>query len=212
VSGLQNANRIFLLIVKSKMAEIEIYKNVKALIFDCDGTLVDSMPIHNYSWETAIKANGAEFNFDFFDSVKGMKSVDIVPLFNKTFGTNLITQKVIEAKHRVFYEKLPHLKAIDPVVKIAKDYYKKLLMAVVSGGSGKIVKAELETVGILELFDLILTADDDMKPKPAPDLFLYAAKHFNISAQDCQVFEDGELGIEAAIKAGMKITDVRDYI
>jgi len=194
------------------MAEIEIYNNVKALIFDCDGTLVDSMPIHNYAWETAIKANGAEFNFEFFDSVKGMKSVDIVPLFNKTFGTNLITQKVIEAKHRVFYEKLPQLKAIDPVIKIAKENYGKFPMAVVSGGSGKIVKAELEIVGILELFDLVLTADDNIKPKPAPDLFLYAAKHFDVLPQDCQVFEDGELGIEAAINAGMKITDVREYI
>ncbi|MFA5658728.1 MAG: HAD family phosphatase, partial [Oscillospiraceae bacterium] len=163
------------------MPEINLHGKTKALIFDCDGTLVDSMPVHTEAWKIAITANGGKFDFDFFDSVKGMKSGDIIVLYNETFGTDLIPSEVIKIKHKIFKEKLYLIQPIEPVVKVARDNYKKMPMAVVSGGSKKNVIAELEHTGIIDLFDLILTADDDFKPKPAPDLFLQAAKVLNIN-------------------------------
>lgn len=194
------------------MANIELNQNTKALIFDCDGTLVDSMPVHLETWEKTISSLGAKFSYDFFDSVKGMKGRDIVALFNDTFDTKLDPLETSGLKHKLFREQMHRVQPIEQVVKLAVENHKILPMAVVSGGSREDVVGELKHTGIDHLFDVILTADDDFKPKPAPDLFLQAAKILNVKPEECQVFEDGDLGIEAAEKAGMIITDVRKYL
>ncbi|MFO7446496.1 MAG: HAD family phosphatase [Ignavibacteriaceae bacterium] len=190
----------------------EINKNTAALIFDCDGTLVDSMPLHMKAWEEAFKIFETVYNYDFLYSLKGMKEIEIIDLYNKTFGTDLNPDDIVSEKHKYFMDNINTVIPIEPVVKIAKSYYNKLPLAVVSGSVKNIVHKELEVTGIYNLFQTILTANDPFKPKPAPDIFIAAAKKLNVPPELCIVFEDGDPGLEAAVNAGMKTVDVRKFI
>ena len=191
---------------------IEVPKLIKGLIFDCDGTLVDSMPLHMEAWEHAINKFSAPWNHDFFFLKKGMHEVDIALLYKEEFNCHFNENDLVKAKHEYFRNHLSSLKPIKPVVELANQYHGKLSMSVASGGTRENVVGELEALGITSLFDYILTADDDIKPKPEPDLFLNAAKLMNVEPENCQVFEDGELGLQAAERAGMIATDIRLYI
>lgn len=192
--------------------EIPIAPGIQALIFDCDGTLADTMPFHMSAWKEALAALNQDYPEDFFFPLKGMKEEEIVELYNQKFQQNLDAAQVLAAKHRRFREKLPLSKPIEPVTQIAHRFYKKLPMAVVSGGTQENVWLTLKIIGVEELFDVVLTADDDIKPKPAPDIFLEAARRLEVEPQFCQVFEDGDLGLKAARMAGMTATDVRPYL
>lgn len=194
------------------MINIVIPPETEALIFDCDGTLVDSMPLHMTAWEEAIKSAGEFFNGDFLFSLKGMKEVEIIKSYNKRFGTKLQPESVVELKHKYFFQYIETVKPIDPVAELALAYFGKLPMAVISGGVGAIVNRELEVTGLHHLFDKIITADDPFPPKPSPDVFSAAANMLNCSPENCIVFEDGDSGIEGAEKAAMKIVDVRKYL
>ncbi len=193
------------------MNNISILPGIKGLIFDCDGTLVDSMPLHVLAWKAAVKKFGAVYDQDFFYSCKGMKEKDIVPLYNAKHNTNLDPEQVVEAKHEFFSQNISQLKRIDIVANIALKYKGILPMAVVSGGTRENVLAELKATDLNSLFEIILTSNDSFASKPAPDLFLEAAKLMGVVPQFCQVFEDADLGIEAAINAKMQFTDVRKY-
>jgi len=194
------------------MDNISLNNNIKALIFDCDGTLVDSMPLHMKAWEEAFKFFNERFDYDYLYSLKGMKELEIIELYNKKFGTNLNSEETVSKKHEYYFKNIDSVKPIEPIVKIAKEYFRKLPLAVVSGSVQDIVHRELEVVGIFNLFKSIFTASDPFKPKPNPDIFLAAAKSLNVKPEYCLVFEDGDSGLEAATKAGMQIVDVRGYI
>jgi HAD superfamily hydrolase (TIGR01509 family) len=192
--------------------KIYIPQKTKGLIFDCDGTLVDSMPLHMQAWKQAFIQVGKEYDHELLYSLKGMKETDVIVLYNEHHKTKLDPGEMVRIKHEYLSKELTHVKPIPIVVDIVTKYYGKKPLAVVSGSPLKIVKPELQTVGIFELFATILTADDPFKPKPAPDKFLEAAKRIGIKPEYCQVFEDGDPGIIAAQKAGMLATDIRDYL
>jgi HAD superfamily hydrolase (TIGR01509 family) len=191
------------------MRRIEVPEYIKGLIFDCDGTLVDSMPLHMKAWEYVITSYGGRWDLNFFNAKKGMPEEKIVGQYNEHFSTNFNPVEVVNKKHQYFrahaleFEPIPHV--LDVVIR----YRDKLPMAVVSGGVREIVHLELEAIHIKDCFKSILTADDDIKPKPAPDIFLEAAKRIGAAPELCQAFEDGDLGLEAARLAGMLATDIR---
>jgi HAD superfamily hydrolase (TIGR01509 family) len=191
---------------------IQILPGIKALIFDCDGTLADTMPIHMNAWKEALLFFDAPYHFNFIDKLKGMPEDQIVVLYNKEFNTNLNPQAVVEQKHIYFRKEAHHVKPITPVYRLVIQNKGLMPMAVVSGGLKSNVHFVLEMIGIKDIFDTIITADDRIKPKPAPDIFLESAARMNVAPHYCQVFEDGDVGIEAARLAGMKVTDVRLYI
>lgn len=191
---------------------IEIPEHIKALIFDCDGTLVDSMPLHMEAWEYSLTKFGIPFDFDFFFSRKGMKGIEIVEEYNSKFNAELDIEKLIAVKHEYFQNNSHAIKPIGIVADVAVNYHNILPMAVASGGSKKNVISSLKVTGLEKYFSTILTADDSVKPKPSPDIFLEAARLMNVEPQYCQVFEDGDLGLEAARNAGMLATDVRSFI
>lgn len=189
--------------------KIEVPEFIRGLIFDCDGTLVDSMPLHIKAWEFAITDAGLKWDFEFFDSKKGMPSNEILELYSKHYNADINIDKVLKTKYDYFYKHRTEFKPIEHVVDIVFEYKDKLPMSVASGGSRKTVNVQLDDLGIRHLFKAIITADDNLKSKPAPDMFLEAARRMNVEPQFCQVFEDGELGLEAARKAGMLATDIR---
>lgn len=191
---------------------IKIEKNIKGLIFDCDGTLVDTMPLHIESWEEAFTQIGLKLPEDFIDRFKGIPSADIVRKYNLEFNTDLDPDGTAALKNSIVKKKIPFAKPIQKIVNIAIEYKGKLPMAVASGGNRTNVYTSLETIGLEDHFDTVVTSNDNVKPKPFPDIFLEAAKRIGVEPENCLVFEDGDMGIDAAHKAGMPVIDVRDYI
>ncbi len=188
---------------------IVVPENIGALIFDCDGTLVDSMPLHMEAWEHAIAAQGGHWDYGFFFSRKGKREEDIVTEYDAQFGLSLDPVRTVEIKHEYFGSRIDGLRPVAHVVEVARRYQGLLPMAVASGSRRKTVMESLEALRLGDLFSLIMTADDEVEPKPSPDIFLEVARQLGVPPQDCQVFEDGELGLQAASSAGMLATDIR---
>lgn len=191
------------------MRSIYVPGFIKALIFDCDGTLIDSMPLHMRAWQHVIELSGGPWDYDFFFSRKGTPEKKMVAMFNAQFARNLNPAEIVRVKHEYFWEHAVELKAISHVVEVARKHYGVLPMAVASGGIRRNVDLQLDSIQLKGCFDVILSADDNIKPKPAPDIFLEAARRLGIEPKLCQVFEDGDLGLEAARLAGMIATDIR---
>jgi beta-phosphoglucomutase-like phosphatase (HAD superfamily) len=192
--------------------KIEVPGFIRGLIFDCDGTLVNSMPLHMKAWEYAVTQEGGIWDYEFFFSKKGMQEKDIVESYNTKNYLQLNSAKTVEAKHSYFRLHRNESTPIRPVVDLVFQYNTVLPMAVASGGIREIVHFQLASLGIEHYFKVILTADDDIKPKPHPDIFLEAASRLGVQPHLCQVFEDGDLGLQAAEKAGMMATDVRLFL
>lgn len=183
--------------------------HIRGLIFDCDGTLVDSMPLHMEAWKYVLGKIGAVWDYDFFFSKKGMEETSIVKLYNDHAGVSLDPFQIVRAKHEYFQSHIAGSRPIVPVVDIARRYHTILPMAVASGGTRANVEGQLKAIGILHLFPTIVTADDAVRAKPDPEIFLVTADRIGVVPRLCQVFEDGEAGLDAARKAGMYATDIR---
>jgi HAD superfamily hydrolase (TIGR01509 family) len=192
------------------MRKIIVPDQIQGLIFDCDGTLVDSMPLHMRAWEFAIKKECGEWDHDLVFSMKGMKGRDIVASYNAKLNLSLDPVRISAIKQQFFIDHYKETVVIEPVVDVVLRYFGKLPMAVASGGSRVNVHRELEHAGLIKYFPVILTADDDVLPKPAPDIFLEAARLIGVAPVHCQVFEDGDMGLDAGRAAGMLVTDVRE--
>jgi len=186
--------------------------DIEGLIFDCDGTLVDSMPLHMQAWEAAFNGVQAVYHADFLRSLNGMKETDVIALYNQTYSTNLDSGLMVRLKHDFFRLHLSEIKPVEPVVKIVRQFHGKKPMAVVSGSIRDHVHLQLKVVGVFEFFQVILTADDPFAPKPAPDLFYEAARRIRIDPARCLVFEDGAPGLQSAKNAGMAVVDIRDLL
>lgn len=191
---------------------IPVYDGIKGLIFDCDGTLADTMTIHTHAWQETMKRFGHNCPVDFLQPLRGMPAEEIVIRFNRTFGTDFDVKAVSDVKNSMSYEKLKTVKSIMPVAKIALDYRGKLPMSVVSGGTRKNVLRTLEAIGMADFFEAVITADDGFKPKPHPQMFIEAANQMHVVPELCEVFEDGDPGLEAARAAGMPFVDVRPFV
>jgi HAD superfamily hydrolase (TIGR01509 family) len=173
-------------------------------IFDCDGTLADTMPVHYRAWKRALSEEGADFPEEVFYQWGGRPSVDIVASLNERCGLSMPLVETVERKERYFLELLPEVQAIHPVVDIARRTRSHAPMAVASGGHRGLVAATLELLGIHEWFDAVICAEDYKNGKPAPDPFLVAASRLGVPPESCLVFEDSPTGIESAKAAGME--------
>ena len=192
--------------------QIPVQSSAKALIFDCDGTLADTMPFHMEAWKEAFAKFGETCPEKFLEPLKGMKEETIVDLFNERYKRQVNSRKLVEEKHKLFLGKLHQVKPVEPVVNIVNTYKNKLPMAIVSGGTRENILLTLHVIDLEGVFDTILTADDNIKPKPAPDIFVEAAWQLKVNPRDCLVFEDGDIGLQAARDAGMMVVDVRPYL
>jgi HAD superfamily hydrolase (TIGR01509 family) len=197
---------------KYPVKKIEVPGYIKGLIFDCDGTLVDSMSLHMKAWEYAVIRERAVWDYDFFFSKKGMPGKDMIELYNQHFAKKISFVETMQVKQEYFHRHRKDFQPIQPIVNIVLRFKDKLPMAVASGGIKENVDLQLEALGIKDYFKAIITADDDIKPKPSPDIFLEAAVRLGVSPNLCQVFEDGDLGLQAAEEAGMLATDVRPFL
>ena len=175
-----------------------------AYIFDCDGTLADTMPLHYRAWRRLVEEYGGTFPEPLFYQLGGKPTQQILELLRDEHGFKVAdTLSAARRKEEYFLQMLHEVRPIEPVVRIARQWHTIKPLAVVSGGFHHNVEPTLEAIGIRTLFDVIVCVEDYARGKPFPDPFLEAARLMNVSAADCLVFEDSPLGIEAAAAAGM---------
>jgi len=176
----------------------------KAYLFDCDGTIADSMPLHYVAWKTVFDEWGASFPEDVFYAWGGMPTAEIIARLNQEQGLAMPVEEVAAEKEALYFEILPQLQAVPEVLTEVEAMHGKIPFAVVSGSTRESVVKSLEALGILEKFDTLVCAGDYTKSKPDPEPFLVAAARLGVVPGDCLVFEDTAMGIAAAGAAGMK--------
>ncbi|HEY9630595.1 MAG TPA: HAD-IA family hydrolase [Coleofasciculaceae cyanobacterium] len=179
------------------------------LIFDCDGTLADTLPVHFRAWQAALSQYGAALVEDWFHKRTGLTALEFIQEFNQTFGCT-IDQHQLDLERQEQFSRLIHqVREVPAVAAIARLNYGKVPMAVASNGQRSVVESTLETIQLRSLFNTIVTLNDVELGKPAPQMFLLAAERMGVAPQDCIVYEDSDLGLEAARRAGMQGIDVR---
>ena len=175
----------------------------RAYIFDCDGTVVDSMPLHYRAWKAALAEWNCDFPEDLFYSWGGKPVRNIIADLNQIYSLTMPIDPLAIRKEALYLAQLPSLKAIPEVVEHITAQHGRIPLAVASGSRKDSVVGSLTTVGLLDKFETIVSAGDYIHPKPAPDCFLLAAERLGVPPKDCLVFEDTQLGIQAATAAGM---------
>lgn len=191
---------------------IPIAPQTKALIFDLDGTLADTMPLHYKAWHETFAAFGVSCPQSFLENRNGIPTEIIVGQFNNDFGHMLDPMEFARAKEARVVHSLPSVQSIAPVAELVAHYRGQLPMAVATGGKWANVRVTLQALELQDAFLAIVTADDPVHPKPSPDILLEAARRLGVEPRYCQVFEDADPGLEAACQAGMMATDIRKYL
>ncbi|KAB8123343.1 HAD family phosphatase [Komagataeibacter medellinensis] len=188
-------------------------QNTAGLIFDCDGTLVDSLPMYREGWITALEDSLRQnVPLEWFHGHGGMSEHMVLDIIEEKLGRGVDREGIINQARTGMLQQLHVLREITVVADIARQYHGRLPMAVASNGSRQIVSACLRHLGLERLFDAIITIDDVQNPKPAPDMFLLAAGRLTLEPHACLVFEDSREGMMAATRAGMKHIDVNTLL
>lgn len=175
-------------------------------IFDLDGTLVDTMPLHFRAWDAAMRSAGlrAPLDEDFFYSLGGVPTRRVAELIARHYGLTIDSEAVFHHKEALFAELQADARLIAPVADFARRVAQTHPVAIASGGPRFIVQRSLDLAGLAPLFKVVISADDVAHGKPAPDMFLLAAARMGVPPAACLVFEDAEPGVRAAEAAGMK--------
>jgi beta-phosphoglucomutase-like phosphatase (HAD superfamily) len=182
------------------------------LIFDCDGTLAHTMPLHWDAWRAVTQRHGVAFTEERFYALGGVPSRHILAMLKEEQGLAIDPVVVAHEKELAYLETLPHVGPIEEVVGIAREYHGRVPMAVASGGTQKVISMVLEKLGIRQWFQTVVTSEDVIRQKPAPDIFLEAARRIGVPPHRCRAYEDTDLGMQAIRDAGMDAIDVRELL
>ena len=182
---------------------------IKGLVFDCDGTLADTMPLHWRAWQVIAAKYKLKFPKDRFYALGGVPSRDIFKLLAAEQGVTLDHIKAGHEKENEYLQFLPQIGPIHAVVEIAQANFGKIPMAVASGGTLPIIEQVLTHLKIRHLFDAVVTSEMVKNQKPAPDIFVEAARRIGVDPKFCRGYEDTDLGMTAIRAAGMDAVDVR---
>ncbi|MFU8873725.1 HAD family hydrolase [Micromonospora sp. SL4-19] len=175
----------------------------RAYLFDCDGTIADSMPLHYTAWCSALDEWSCEFPEELFYAWGGRPIADIIATLNERHGLAMPVDTVARRQEELYQRSLPDLTAVPEVLAHIEDAHGRVPFAVVSGSTRESVTASLHTLDLLDRFDTLVCAGDYTRAKPDPEAFLLAAQRLGVPPADCLVFEDTDLGIQAATAAGM---------
>ena len=173
-------------------------------IFDCDGTIAHTMPIHYRAWSRAMQDFGGQFPEDLFYEWGGMPTPVIVERLNAIYGLSMKVEETVRRKEDYYLASVHEVMPVVPVLEIAQRMHGIKPLAIASGGHRELVEATLKAIEIYDMFDAVVCAEDYVNGKPAPDPFLEAAKRIGVKPADCLVFEDSPTGVEAAKAAGMQ--------
>ena len=184
----------------------------EGLIFDCDGTIVDTMPIHYAAWCSTTAKHGLVFPEERFYALGGVSPFEVLRMLSEEQGVEIDSNAVTYQKEAKYMELIGNAKEIPEVMQIVRNNHGKLPMAVASGGTHETVEGILQQCGIRHYFDAIVTSQDVDNPKPAPDTFLEAARRINVAPEKCRAYEDADMGMKAILAAGMEAVDVREML
>jgi len=191
----------------------ELEKNplAKGLIFDIDGTICDTMPIHFIAWQQTAAEYGIAFTPELFVEVTGIPALQTSQYLKARFNVDFDEVAFTRIKEERYEQNMEKAKPIEPVIKIIRENKGKLPMACGTGGSQYLAWKTLEIAGVKDCFEYVVAAEDVIHHKPFPDTFLKAAELIGVQPSDCEVFEDGQLGLQAAASAGMMFVDVTPF-
>jgi beta-phosphoglucomutase-like phosphatase (HAD superfamily) len=181
----------------------------QGIVFDCDGTLADTMPLHWKAWNSIALRYKLHFPEDRFYALGGVPSRDILKMLSEEQSIPIDHMAVALEKERQYLEMLDHVGPIEVVVSVAHENYGRIPMAVASGGNKDVIQRVLEHLKIRHLFNAVVTSEDVVNQKPAPDIFLEAARRIGVPPQLCRAYEDTDIGLQAIRSAGMEGLDVR---
>ena len=183
----------------------------KGLIFDCDGTLADTMPLHWLAWQIITERHRLHFPEERFYALGGVPSRDILKILAAEQERSLDHLAIAHEKEEAYLPLMANVEPIHAVVGIAQAHHGKIPMAVASGGTQAIIGQVLKQLNIRHLFAAIVTSEMVPNQKPAPDIFLEAARRIEVEPKHCRAYEDTELGLTAIRAAGMEAVDVRQW-
>jgi beta-phosphoglucomutase-like phosphatase (HAD superfamily) len=184
----------------------------RAIIFDCDGTLADTMPLHWRAWQVIAIRHRFTFTKERFYALGGIPSRDILKVLRAEQTLALDPLAVAREKEAEYLALIAQVEPIHMVVDIARENHGRIPMAVGSGGTRRSIGTVLEHLGIRHLFQAVVTSEDVVNQKPAPDIFLEAARCLGVAPQFCRAYEDTDLGMRAIRAAGMEAVDVRELL
>jgi HAD superfamily hydrolase (TIGR01509 family) len=181
-------------------------------IFDLDGTLVNTMPLHFLAWDEAMRGVGVPETLDenLFYSLGGIPTRRVAQIFAEHYGIVIDADAVSHTKEQLYLQRIPQVRLIEPVAAFARQIAKTHPRAIATGGQREIAIPTLTAGGLRDIFDIVITPEDvpPGRGKPEPDMFLLAAKRMGVAPEKCLVFEDAEPGIRAALSAGMQVARV----
>ena len=180
----------------------------RAYLFDLDGTVADSMPLHLRSWQQAVREAGGDFPLDLFWAWGGIPLTRTVEMLNERFGYGLDPAAVVHRKEQLYLTMLDDLKPVASVLPHVQAGYGRLPMAIVSGSPRLTITRTLDKLGLAHYFDTVVAMEDYTHGKPDPEPFLLAAQRLDVPPADCLVFEDADAGIHSAEAAGMLVVRV----
>lgn len=189
-----------------------IDKRAKGLIFDIDGTLVDSMPVHYKASQLVCNKLGFDFPLDYFYAKAGIPTIQVFEMLMADLDLPHDGRKLAIEKDELYMQMGSELTEIKMVADIARKHYGTLPMALGTGAHKEMALMNIKATGLETLFDIVIAANDVTKHKPDPETFLRCAELMQVDPKHCQVFEDGEMGLQAAREAGMIATDVRPFL
>ena len=195
-----------------KNKELAVDPRAQGLIFDIDGTISDTMPIHLIAYQQTASEYGFEISPELFYSMSGIPAYQTSVILKEKFNKDFDPQEFADKKESNFLKSIHLANPIHPVIKIIEEYSGKLPMACGTGGTRFYAMKTLELAGVRSHFEHVVTAEDVENHKPHPDTFLKAAELIGVAPEFCQVFEDSKLGIQAAEAAGMIATDILPYL
>jgi HAD superfamily hydrolase (TIGR01509 family) len=184
-------------------------KRYAGYIFDCDGTLADSMPVHYGAWADTVRKYGGQIPEDLFYSLGGWPSRKMVELLNERFRSSLDPETIANEKEQLYVQRIDTIRPIPEVADFARQVAAFAKVSVASGGILPVVTRTLEAIGFKDFFSVIVTSEQVKRGKPFPDMFLEAAGRMGVPPSDCLVLEDSPAGFEAAKSAGMDYAVVR---
>jgi len=185
---------------------------IQGLIFDCDGTLADTMPLHWRAWQVIAARHRLHLPEDRFYALGGVPSREIVKMLSAEQGLALDHLAVAREKEAEYLPLIAQVEPINAVVGVARANFGKLPMAVASGSTRRVIEQVLERLNIRHLFQELVTSEDVAHQKPAPDIFLEAARRIGVPPRFCRAYEDSDLGMQAIRAAGMEAVDVRTLL
>jgi len=188
-------------------------EGIKGLIFDCDGTLVDSMPLHFHAWETVLQRHNLNLTEERFYGWAGLPVDQIIQRLADEKGLIVDVAGIAEERDVFFHSQpLDLFRPVEVVVEIARSFRGVLPMAVATGSTPASAEASLQAIGVLDWFDAVVSSQEVVHPKPAPDVFLLAAERISVPPSQCVAFEDGDAGLASAREAGMHVVDIRPML